>query len=326
MSDVDPQLQRWWEWYSQALSFSRAQSEWNWIQRIASETQTSNPVISVQVASVHQAVAGYCVLSAGALAIHGGITQRLLTSTNKLSDIQLVAQDRDLRAVCLERLILESFERRSELYQALTPLEKDSPEGIGQAQDYFERAGMFYLTKLVRMETQLASGTRIHSDSASDKRLEIETYQSVPLEEWVRTMENTYANTDDVPELADLRSTPKAIEGYRANRTPGVEGWFLIRCEGQPAGCLVLARHYHPTGEISYLGLIPEFRGQGYSFGIMQFAMNWMASQQCTKVALAVDCRNEVAIGVYQKWGFQATISYHAWVASPKTFQPSYFH
>lgn len=100
----------------------------------------------------------------------------------------------------------------------------------------------------------------------------------------------------------------------------------MIRCHGVPAGCLILAKHNFPMGEISYLGLAPEFRSQGYSSGIMQFAMNWMLAQNCSKVALAVDCRNEVAFNVYQKWGFQATISYHAWVASPKTFQPSFSH
>jgi RimJ/RimL family protein N-acetyltransferase len=176
------------------------------------------------------------------------------------------------------------------------------------------------------MERQFPFNHPARLGSYQDPRLHIIPFESLPFARWIELIERTYLDSDDVPELAAIRTTAKAVEGYRANRTPGVEGWFAIHCNGEPAGCLVLARHYHPMGEISYLGLAPEFRSQGYSFGIMQFAMEWMERQRCTKVALAVDCRNEVAMNVYQKWGFQATISYHAWVASPKTFQPSSSH
>ena len=78
--------------------------------------------------------------------------------------------------------------------------------------------------------------------------------------------------------------------------------------EGFLAGCLILARNHFPVGEINYLGLIPEFRAQGHSRAMMRFALDWMAAERCTKVALAVDCRNEPAMRVYQKWGFEATI------------------
>jgi GNAT superfamily N-acetyltransferase len=156
------------------------------------------------------------------------------------------------------------------------------------------------------------------------ERLRIEPYESLPYETWVALLEATYQETSDVPELADLRSTRKALEGYRSHRTPGVEGWYAIWCRGVLAGCLILARNHFPVGEINYLGLIPEFRAQGHSRALMRFALDWMAAERCTKVALAVDCRNEPAMRVYQKWGFETTISYHAWVASPKTFRTSF--
>ena len=325
MKTISPKLQSWWDWYSQPLSFSRAQSEWTWIQRVASETGTDNPVISVQVLSANEALAGYGVLAAGALAIHGGITQRILSKTRHESDVELLvdpSHQNDLKAVCLERLILESFQKGAELYQALVPIPTDTNEGLDQLHQLCALAGMTYLTRLVRMELPYPSDKAIGSDG----RLSIESYRSVPNEVWVELLERTYRDSVDVPELTALRSTPRALDGYQANRSPGVEGWFVIRCHGVPAGCLILAKHNFPMGEISYLGLAPEFRSQGYSSGIMRFAMNWMLAQNCSKVALAVDCRNEVAFNVYQKWGFQATISYHAWVASPKTFQPSFSH
>lgn len=337
-SNIGLDLHRWWDWYSQALWLSRSASEWNWIERVATETHSEHPVISVEVASKKQLAAGYCVLAAGGLAIHGGVTQRPPAASQRLSDVHVKANSDDLTALCVERLILESFSKKAELYQALTPAPLDLPESHRRQEDEFSRAGMLYLTRLVRMELAKpdAPNSSGYSAYALQKtaghampeahRLRIEPYQSVPYHLWVELIERTYQDSRDVPELAAFRTIEKSLEGYRANRTPGVEGWFVILCDSRPAGCLILSRSYHPTGEISYLGLSPEFRGQGFSFEIMRFALNWMSTQKCSKVALAVDCRNEVALNVYQNWGFQATISYHAWIASPKSFQPTFFH
>lgn len=322
MTEIDSNLVRWWEWYSQPLSFSRASQEWAWIERIANETKSPRPVISVQVHSDQQAVAGYCVLAAGALAIHGSMTRRLVSNLSKESDIQIDTQGGDLMTLCLENLITESFQQGAELFQALVQIQPDHSQSLGESHAYFSQAGMSYLTKLVRMEMDYPfnrSMPRIRFDD----RLKIEPFDSFPRKTWIEILERTYQHSSDVPELTSIRSTDQAIEGYQANQTPGINGWFVIRCNEKPAGCLVLARHNFPIGEISYLGLAPEFRRKGYSSGIMQFALEWMSAQKCSKVALAVDCRNELAMSVYQNWGFQATISFHAWVASSKTFQPS---
>jgi ribosomal protein S18 acetylase RimI-like enzyme len=201
---------------------------------------------------------------------------------------------------------------------------------------------MTYITRLIRMERLVSQSQsdeyeyeyeheheqeqeqEQEQDLVGEGRLRIEPYGSIPYETWMELLEATYQETSDVPELADLRSTRKALEGYRSHCTPGVEGWYAIRCRGVLAGCLILARNHFPVGEINYLGLIPEFRAQGHSRALMRFALDWMAAERCTKVALAVDCRNEPAMRVYQKWGFETTISYHAWVASPKTFRTSF--
>jgi GNAT superfamily N-acetyltransferase len=322
MTRISPKLVRWWEWYSQVLSFSRANQEWNWIQRVASETGSQNPVIAVQVRSAHQAVAGYCVLAAGALAIHGSITERLVSNLSNQLETPFYSHGGNLKAICLENLIVESFRKDAELYQALVQIQPEQANSLNESNMYFNQAGMSYLTKLVRMEMDYPFNRSVQRSSFDD-RVQIEPFESISSETWINLLERTYQQSLDVPELAAIRSTRKALEGYEANQTPGVNGCFVIRCDGEPAGCLILGRHNYPIGEVSYLGLAPEFRGKGYSFGIMRFAVEWMSAQKCSKVALAVDCRNELAMSVYQKWGFQATISFHAWVASTKTFQPS---
>jgi GNAT superfamily N-acetyltransferase len=326
MTEFAPNLERWWDWYAQPLSLARAAGEWTWIERIANETRSNNPVISAQVAFEDSLTAGFCLLLAGALAVQGGITRRPHHRSYRFSDLCLQSNSPDTIPRCIERLIVESFKRKAELYQALLPAESAMVDPHCISQDHCRLAGMFYLTKLNRMEKSLTKGKLELAPGKRPSNLTIQPYHRIPEGDWIKVIEDSYVNSKDVPEISSLRSTRCALEGYRANRTRGVEGWFVVRVDGKPAGCLILARNYHPVGEISYLGLSPEFRGKGYSFGIMQFALDWMASQRCTKVALALDSRNEVALRVYQNWGFQDTISYHAWVASPKTFQSSDFY
>jgi GNAT superfamily N-acetyltransferase len=340
------ELSRWWDWYSRPLSLARALSEWTWIQHIAQETQRENPVFRSQVQSPSEATAGYGVLAAGDLAIHGGILPHPVSNlysdpTNTLV-IPSRANQSELQAICLHQLIHKSFEQGAELYQTLVPIVSEFPDRRPDLHTLCSQVGMTYITRLIRME-RLISQSESESGSGSieyeheheheheheqdllgEERLRIETYERLPYETWVALLEATYQETSDVPELADLRSTRKALEGYRSHCTPGVEGWYAIWCRGVLAGCLILARNHFPVGEINYLGLIPEFRAQGHSRALMRFALDWMAAERCTKVALAVDCRNEPAMRVYQKWGFETTISYHAWVASPKTFRTSF--
>lgn len=332
------ELSRWWDWYSRPLSLARALSEWTWIQHIAQETQRENPVFRIQVQSPNEAAAGYGVLAAGALAIHGGILTHPVSNLPNDPKNTLVIPSRsnqnELHAICLHQLILKSFEQGAELYQTLVPIVSEFPDRRPDLHTLCSQAGMTYITRLIRMErwiSQVQSESKSQSieyeheqDLVGEGRLRIEPYGSIPYETWMELLEATYQKTSDVPELADLRSTRKALEGYRSHCTPGVEGWYAIWCRGVLAGCLILARNHFPVGEINYLGLIPEFRAQGHSRALMRFALDWMAAERCTKVALAVDCRNEPAMRVYQKWGFEATISYHAWVASPKTFRTSF--
>ena len=352
------ELSRWWDWYSRPLSLARALSEWTWIQHIAQETQRENPVFRIQVQSPNEATAGYGVLAAGALAIHGGILPHPVSNLPSDPKNTLVIPSRsnqsELQAICLHQLIHKAFEQGAELYQTLVPIVSEFPDRRPDLHTLCSQAGMTYITRLIRMERWISQSQSDEyeyeyeheheqeqeqeqeheheheheyghgQDLVGEGRLRIEPYGNIPYETWMELLEATYQETSDVPELADFRSTRKALEGYRSHCTPGVEGWYAIWCRGVLAGCLILARNHFPVGEINYLGLIPEFRAQGHSRALMRFALDWMAAERCTKVALAVDCRNEPAMRVYQKWGFEATISYHAWVASPKTFRTSF--
>ena len=333
---------------------ARGIRELDWAERIASESDSEDPIVTIQARSGEKGVAGFAVLAAGSLAIHGNLIDRLSNSFDR-SPIQDTLElprsltGLELRVFALQVLIAKSFHQGSELYQILYQIPNLSPSSVSQSsvsqpshagmdrepgeetetvlalRELYQKAGLTYVTQLIRMErttpSEFDSSTSFdESPGLSSSKLSFAPYTSLPYDDWVSILEQTYRNSADVPELSELRSARSALEGYQRNRATDSESWYVIRVEDQPAGCILLGDSDENTGEITYLGLIPEHRGKGYSSGIMRFVLDWMHKQRLNHIVLAVDCRNLPAVRVYQKWGFQATISYHAWITSPKTF------
>lgn len=119
-------------------------------------------------------------------------------------------------------------------------------------------------------------------------------------------MEATYENTLDCPSLNGVRTTPDVLAGYRASPA-GVNGpWTIANCAGRAAGCLLLADHAaNDQYELMYMGVVPEFRGQGLGDWLVRHAQ-WQAHCAArTQLVLAVDALNGPARDVYAAQGFR---------------------
>lgn len=119
-------------------------------------------------------------------------------------------------------------------------------------------------------------------------------------------MDATYENTLDCPSLNGVRATPDVLAGYRASPA-GVNGpWTIANRAGRAAGCLLLADHEASDQyELMYMGIVPEFRGQGLGACLVRQAQ-WQA--HCagrTQLVLAVDAQNGPARDVYAAQGFR---------------------
>lgn len=130
-----------------------------------------------------------------------------------------------------------------------------------------------------------------------------------------RTLERTYVDTRDCPELAGLRRTPDIVASHRAVGEFDPRLWWLVEREDEPLGCLLLNRCEHQgCVELVYIGLAPAARGLGLGRRLMGSAIA-AASALEGELRCAVDARNEQALRMYRRLGFRETGRRLAFVA-----------
>ena len=88
----------------------------------------------------------------------------------------------------------------------------------------------------------------------------------------------------------------------------------MIQHEGQDIGCLLLTPTANECCEITYFGVLPQWRGQGFSKSIMEFVRDWALDNWVRGITLAVDLRNLPAIRLYQSCGFAVQGFVQAWI------------
>jgi hypothetical protein len=119
-------------------------------------------------------------------------------------------------------------------------------------------------------------------------------------------VEATYEETLDCPDLDGIRSAEEVLEGYGASRGNYPPHWFFIRHEQRDVGCLLLADYgEYGNCELTYMGLVPSARGNGWGLVVTRYA-EWVArSLQRDRVVLAVDSANQPARNMYAAAGFR---------------------
>jgi len=117
-----------------------------------------------------------------------------------------------------------------------------------------------------------------------------------------RVVDATVVQSLDCPALRDVRGVEAALplDGLGEE----VEA-YLCLIEFQPIGCLVLEKVNHGTTlEIRYVGLVPDWRGQGIGSRLVAWTL-WRARQlNCNQVLTIVDGANEPAVQLYSQAGF----------------------
>ena len=167
--------------------------------------------------------------------------------------------------------------------------------------DVMERAGVERLVELRVMDCVVAQKLtepdgqklcRIPYDTATDSRFKA-------------TLQQTYIDTRDCPEIVGLRTSTEALEGHRLAGSSIDAFWYLYQVDGEDAAILLIAEDSKlAEREISYLGVTPKFRRQGLARRITAEALFDAATAGMQSVTLSVDERNEPAITLYESLGF----------------------
>ena len=264
--------------------------------------------------------AGYVVLYPGALASLGH-----LRSESK--DLEMVSASLTDLA---KELFQDAYDMGAEMVQAISPLiasqisvDMDtaftSPDPNRDL--VLRSAGMIPVAKLVEMECSgiLTIPRPVVPTAGLDcVELEFIPHHRFQTSQWCQLVERTYVETRDVPELNGLRNIESTLAGYAAMFFGIPESWWIVQCNGVTIGCLLLTPSTAGYCEITYLGLLPEWRGKGLSKAIMNFVWEWATKSGIEAINLAVDIRNTPAIRLYQSRGFKTERFVQAWIAFPK--------
>ncbi|QEL15331.1 GNAT family N-acetyltransferase [Limnoglobus roseus] len=157
------------------------------------------------------------------------------------------------------------------------------------------RAGFQNVTRLVFL-------TREASPCQSPRgRLQFHA-ETVVTPSFAELLTRTYDGTLDVPELNGRRTGEDILAGYLAACESHPPQWWWVERDGESVGVLLLSPTDDPrTTELTYLGLVPEFRGQGLGREVLRFAL---AAAGRRSVCLNVDERNEPALRLYRAANF----------------------
>jgi len=115
----------------------------------------------------------------------------------------------------------------------------------------------------------------------------------------------TYAGTLDCPELNDTRTADEIVAGHVAQGDFRAERWQLAEKYGAAIGVVMAtALKDSAAWDLSYMGVVPQRRGQGWGKSLIGWALRAAKLGTATELQVAVDQRNLPALGLYRALGF----------------------
>jgi GNAT superfamily N-acetyltransferase len=116
----------------------------------------------------------------------------------------------------------------------------------------------------------------------------------------------TYRNTRDFPQLMQIAPVRQVLYTYQAGQIFLPELWFFVRKENRNIGVLLMTDQPEEQIELTYMGLIEEVRGFGFSKEIVRYAKRIAQLRKRLFLLTSVDEQNKAALQTYLSQGFAA--------------------
>lgn len=172
-----------------------------------------------------------------------------------------------------------------------------------QDERLFEEAGFQVLADLVYLTLEAEQ----FPAPVADDVLEFEPAASDHPQRLGKLLLQTYEQTQDCPEVNDLRSAKDIVASYRAQGNFSPQRWFFVRHDDRDVGVLLLTEYEtNNTWELIYMGVVPAARGQEFGQRILRFALEQANSAGAERLVLAADERNAPALAMYHAAGMVA--------------------
>lgn len=199
-------------------------------------------------------------------------------------------------ALDLLSLLIEQLRARSIIVaQALTAPEQREEYQLFRDAQFFDGGELLYMAAIADAFLDKPPSSEIaYEVVAPDNR------------ELAQTIAATYQGSLDCPLVDGWREIEDVLAGYAATGTyrPGL--WRLLRRGGETLGCLILSDFpEHGQGELTYLGIHPNYRGQGLGLAATRWLLHFARDIGWQQVLLAVDANNRPAVEIYSAAGFE---------------------
>jgi len=187
-------------------------------------------------------------------------------------------------------------QRRAKLAQALLgPAEADLAAPL-------ERNGFARVTRLLYLRHALELAAPVLT---APQRLLYSSYAN-DSGRFHETLLRTYIDSQDCPEVTGVRTIDEIIEGHRAQGKFDPERWWLALEGPRPVGVLLLTDTPELNSwDVSYVGVVPEARGRGLGTELLCKALLETRIGGATQLTLSVDARNQPALALYRRLGFE---------------------
>jgi len=164
-------------------------------------------------------------------------------------------------------------------------------------------AGFEELVELVYMVLPLGKQGSV---GVEGKEYEFVNYENFRKGELETTIQRTYHGSLDCPRLVGVRSIPQIINSHKTTGEFTPQWWWILRFQGSPVGCVLVNQTTNKdVAEIIYLGVVPEFRGKALGELMLKHTATYAHCEGIKQLTLAVDSRNNVAINLYDRFGFR---------------------
>jgi len=201
--------------------------------------------------------------------------------------------------------------------RGLVLLESLLPPDASELRLGLQQAGFRHLTRLLYYRR----GCRIRVVAprcAHDLSWVKYTTESTPL--FQQAIRNSYIQSLDCPELADIRTVEQVLDGHRAVGEHDPSLWWVATRAGEPVGVLLLSRiPARDALELVYVGVAQAARGSGVGDALVERAIDASGAPRPRVLMLAVDERNTPARQLYSRWGFVEIRVRDAWIATPRS-------
>ncbi|TVQ33062.1 MAG: GNAT family N-acetyltransferase [Phycisphaeraceae bacterium] len=178
------------------------------------------------------------------------------------------------------------------------------PEEADLARAY-EQAGFLRIGDLHYLRR---NWTDIAADSHAPwpEGVEVRSWRTGDEAALMRALERSYEQTLDCPELCGLRELRDVVDSHKSTGRFDPALWWLVLHRDAPAGALLLSPCPDQGHvELVYLGVAPELRGAGVAGKLLRMGLGALAERKQRTVTCAVDARNDPAMRLYTRHGFE---------------------